>query len=227
MAYGLRLVDGNGTVQIDSDSTNSGILVTSAGSGSTLTNVDLDNELIFARPTTTIQNIEICMENTTGNTWRFRNYAGTNLNVSWIRARWANSYTTPGTGGYGIHIYNSEGELAFDSTVFTGDGGFGVTEYWPTASGNGGIPSVALTGDPVTTDASQYAYMNNAIRDYTDAMNFNIGAWRFQQTTSGGNTVGIYWVGRLSFVIDPGVLNILQQFNVISPEMFFGEGGSV
>ena len=229
MAYGMRFEDGNGAVQIDSDSTNSGLLVIDSGSGSTLTNVNLENEWIFARPTSSLSNIDISMENTTGNTWRFRNYSETasvtNLTVSWIRARWANSYTTPGTG-YGIQVYNSDGELAFDSTRYNQDGGLGITEHRPTNRRGGGTPTTALAGLPVSTDATQYAYMNDAIRDFTDTGNYVLRAWRFQQT---GNNAGIYWVGRAAFTFNIGMgLPPAQTFeNYGSPEAFFGEGGSV
>ena len=222
MAYGLRFETPNGDVQIDSDTPNSGLIVIDRQTSGSISNVDLNNDWIFARPTGS-GNTQISMRNTSGNNYSF--YAYNNLAISsveWIRARWAN-VNTAAAGGYGILIMNSDGDIAFDSNRLTGDGGVGITAHFPTGSGLGGNPT-QLTTTPLTTDRDQYVLMNNAINTYTDANNFSYGGFHWQNSTSSSVGRGIHWVGFTSFEI---VGTFTNTFPILSPDVFFAEGGSV
>ena len=227
MAYGIRFSTPNGDVQIDSDTPNSGLIVIDSGTGGSISNVDLNNDWIFARPTNRSSgSSQISMRNTSGSNYSF--YAYNNLAISsvqWIRARWAN-VNTAAAGGYGILIMNSDGDIAFDSNRLTGDGGVGITAHFPTGSGLGGSPT-QLTTTPLTTDRNQYVLMNNAINTYTDANNFTYTGFHWQNSTSSSVGRGIHWVGFTSFEITTLAGTIAQTFPVLSPDVFFAEGGSV
>lgn len=113
MAYGLYVTSGNSTLQIDSSKSYSYLKVTAAGTGTSVTRSA--NELLFVRPSAATA--RPVGANQSGTTYTFYDqlYNSVSLNYLKIQAVRAASAST----GYGLQVYNVDGQLAFDSGVFT------------------------------------------------------------------------------------------------------------
>ncbi len=53
MAYGIQIFSANGNIQLDSTTTNSGLIVVDAAASSQTVNAVLDEELVIAKPVAT------------------------------------------------------------------------------------------------------------------------------------------------------------------------------
>ena len=97
MAYGIRFTTPtDDRVQIDSDSTNSGMIVVDSNftGATTLPNVNLNNDMVFARPSQiTIGTFTIAMVNTTGNTYQFVDVNGNAVSCRYVRGPMGQSDT--------------------------------------------------------------------------------------------------------------------------------------
>lgn len=163
MGYGIRIESGNGSLQIDSDTTNVGTIITDVISSSSEVTYDPETQLVFARPASGT-GVSIAVGLSTGTTTNgdgtvtrtFRTPSGNNSLVSMeiLLVEFANNLTAS-TTGYGIQIFNSSNELAFDSEALGGDGGFNITDYFPRGTQDG----QGLT--KLTTDPFAFAVFNN------------------------------------------------------------------
>ena len=227
MAYGVRFETPNGDLQIDSDTTNSGLIVIDSGTGGNISNVNLTTDWVFARPTGS-GNTQIALRNTSGNNYSF--YAYNNVAISsveWFIARWANVNTAP-AGGYGIVIMNADGDIAFDSNRLTGDGGATITNHRPTFFHPGGRPVDLSTNTMVlTTDRSNFVLMNDTNSVFTNSTTFDYLGYHWQNSAGSSTLQGIHWVGYSESVLMTQFGNFPQNFSIGSPETFFAEGGSV
>ena len=141
MAYGIQILSANGNVQLDSTTTNSGLIVVDTAASAQTVDAILDKELVFAKPVATGSAVVMGWSaGTNGSynpavntTFTFRNSYGTTINCSYIKVKVANELTAS-TSGYGLQVYNDDGDLAFDSGLYSGDEGFGVTDF---VEGNG------------------------------------------------------------------------------------------
>lgn len=190
MGFGIRFETTNGQVQIDSETTGSGFIVTNSGTSSTL-GLPAAGEMTFARPNVRTSTTTIAYAALGGT---FVNPAGTAVTCDWIRGIWANdSSVTPSSSGYGLQVYNSDGELAFDSNMYNGNGGFGVTDYvasgtiTPTADNdpNGGI----ATSTVISTDLNAYYDMSDTNRTSFPFQGDTFTGYVFRPAT------GVHWLG--------------------------------
>ena len=129
MTYGIQLNTSNGNIQIDSNTNGKGLIVVDSGSATSLPSaVNLNDVFVFARPSTASGNNYLAVERGTANsngeqTVAFKKSDGTALTVDYITAKVSTAQTAT-SSGYGVQIFNSEGDLAFDTGLYTGDGGF-------------------------------------------------------------------------------------------------------
>lgn len=190
MTYGVLFKNANSNVQIDSDSTGTGLVVVDSGTGTSLgQSVDLANKLVFARPTSTevptyfFAKLGTVASNGT-QTVQFVDDAGNAVTANWIIAEVA-SELTASSSGYGLQIFNSNGDLAFESTAYNGDGGLNITDYLAAGDGSGDF-------DLIDTDTSKYAMMNTS----SWFSNFRQGYFYGNPNNSG---TGIYFEGVFIF----------------------------
>jgi hypothetical protein len=220
MSYGIQILNGNGNAQIDSDTSNIGITVLSSAASSQTCTADLTYDLVFAKPVATSGSQTIAMDttgnNTSSSTHTFRNNAGTAINASFIVAR-ASSGQTASSSGYGIQVYNEDGDLAFDTGFYNGNSGLGITVFEPSMSLNGDY-------DFLSNDLSQYSLMNPTFPS-NNSLNFFGYVYRHTTGTTSPYTSGpgIY---NLSYVY----INALGIGQIYFPNfgcLFLAKGGSV
>lgn len=229
MAYGINFETANGNVQIDSTTTNTGLIVLSGALSSQTVTFDQQKEFCFARPasTTYTGEIRIALSNTAGTgtqTYYFEEPDGTRVNTNYIVGKWANEQVTS-SGGYGIQIFNSDGELAYDSGLYTGDGGVGIVAFW-TAWQLSGYGSTGTTSQ-LTTDPTLFVNMNGTLGQASDyATYFGYVFKKSAAGTPNSNSAGpgIYWDSEVKFNIGFGYSTfVLGNFT----PRFLAEGGSV
>jgi hypothetical protein len=217
MAYGIQIFNANGNTQIDSSTTNLGITVLDAAASSQTCTADLTYDLVFAKPVATSGTQTIAMDtsgnNTSSSTWTFRNHTGTAINASYIVAR-ASSGQTASSSGYGLQVYNTDGDLAFDSGLYNGDAGLGITHFIPGWSINGNY-------NFIDGDLSQYSLMNPTNPGSSSTWFYG---YIYRHTTGTASPYtsgpGIYYLGFFTIM---GQSYFLPNLGCI----FLGEGGSV
>lgn len=221
MAYGILLESANGNLQISSETANIGIIVLDAVASSSTVTFDPAKEVIFAKPASTSytdQKVHLSMPTgySSGSatfTFEERNFTsgGTNatVNMNYIKCKWAEEFTA-GTSGYGIQIYNSNNDLAYDSTLYQDNGGFNITGFRNLAEVTG--YGSTTTSSLITTDTSSYV-------DFIVTGSNQPGEYQFSKVTG---SVGIYW--RHIWILP--VINTVLFFNNSTP-ILIGEGGSV
>jgi len=222
MAYGVQILSANGKVQLDSTTTNSGLIVVDTAVSSATVSAVLDKELVFAKPVATGSAITMGWSGSGTNgsynpavntTFTFRSSAGTAINCSYIKVKVA-SELTANTSGYGVQVYNEDGDLAFDSGLYNGNEGFGVTNFVKGGDFNGNY-------NFIEGDIDKYCLMNP-----TYALNASTGfrgyIYKNTNTTTAPYTSGkgIYFLGYI----------ILFNQSYFFPNLgciLAGEGGSV
>ena len=219
MAYGIEMETANGNIQVSSGSTNSGLIVIESVASSYTVSFDPAKELVFAKPASTsytTQNLGLSQQSGTGTqTYTFKDaaYSSTSVLANYIKAKWANEQTA-GSSGYGVQVWNADGELGFDSSLYTGDGGFGIISMHGQQTLNGyGTSSV---GSRMTTAPTYYVNMNGTFA-------FGSGTFIGYTFSRAVSNPGIFW----NSFIYIGALGIgtitLPNFT----PRFLGEGGSV
>ena len=197
MTYGIQIDTSNGNVQIDSNTNGKGLIVIDSGSASSLPSaVNLNEVFVFARPSTSSGNNYLAVDRGTPNangeqTIAFKKSDGTALTVDYITAKVSNTQTAS-SSGYGLQVYNNEGDLAFDSGLFTGDGGFGVTDFLGARQGTG-------IYDLITTEERRYALINTTNHELETAVGLNLAFIFVNTTNSSYSSKGIYFVGRFQY----------------------------
>lgn len=201
MTYGLRVDNGLGILQIDSDRLGySGIEIIDSGTGSSITGIGA-NDVIFARVTPAVgTRTQLGLNRSGSSATIVSSYQGATLNADWILCRRFQDQT-PSSSGYGLQVYNATGDLAFDSNLYTGNGGITITNIFPPSSfiGNQDSP-----GDRFTTDLSTYVDLTHSrIADFGNGGTFAGYYFYNQWVSSGGLTFnGIHW---LYFSFVPGL----------------------
>jgi hypothetical protein len=219
MAYGIRIESGNGSLQIDSDTTNVGLIVIDKISSSSSITYDTSKDLIFARPASGGGSVSVGLSinsNTGSITRTFRTPNGNNTltNMEIIKARFAKQ-TTAATSGYGLQIFNADGDLAFDSEGYNGDAGLNITHYFPRGSEDGR----GLVTDPLTTDGRKFALFN-----HTSINSANAGLHQGYTFTDSGTNDGIAFFNYINIEFEFGTIS--DFFQNWTP-LLLGEGGSV
>lgn len=227
MAYGLSFETANGHAQIDSETTNTGLIVLASAASATGVTFDPSKEMLFARPSNASYTTEtIAIEATGGQgygasgTYNFVDTEGDPVTVKYIKAKWSNQLTAS-TSSYGVQVYNSDGDLAYDSGLYTGDGGVGIV----TLNTAGTLSGYGLSGGAnsrLTTDTpnTKYASMNGSFSDGGQTF----FGYEFKRNTGSTTDHGIYWACHIYLNIYGGSQTItIANF---TPK-FSAEGGSV
>lgn len=197
MSYGIQIDSGNGNVQINSNTNGKGLIVIDSGTASSLpTLVNLDEVFVFARPTATVGQNYLAIDRGTPNangeqTIDFKRSDGTSLNVDYIISKVSNAQTAA-SSGYGVQVFNIDGDLAFDSGLFTGDGGFGITDFLQSRAGSGQY-------DLITTADRNYALINSTNHELESNVGLNLFFVFVSTTNSSYSQKGIYFAGRFQF----------------------------
>jgi len=216
MSYGIEILSGNGSLQLNSDYPDSGFIVIDKFSSTSTITYDRSKDLVFARPASGGGNVFVGLSNTTATgsvTRTFQDTSGNSVNMEVIKGRFCSELTA--SSGYGLQIFNSDGDLAFDSGKFTGDGGFNITEYIPPLQVNGQID----LSNPITTDGRKFVNM-----DTTDIDNSGDGFYVLYSFRDAGTSEGIFFNCFFNLTFEGGVISsFVYNFNPI----LIGEGGSV
>jgi len=224
MGYGISFETANGNVQIDSDTTNTGLIVISSAASATTVSFDPQKELLFAKPaSTTYTNQKLALRNPSSyiygssGTFTFEDASGNAVNTNYILAKWSNEQTAS-SSDYGIQVYNSDGDLAYDSGLYTGDGGIGIISYaaQQTLSGYGGSSATSR----MSTDTSKYYSMNGSFASGNS--NTFLGL-EFNKDASAGAGEGVYWWSIINLGSFFGGIIYIPNFT----PRFVAEGGSV
>jgi len=222
MAYGIQIFSANGNIQLDSTTTNSGLIVVDAAASSQTVDAILDKELVFAKPVATGSAVTMgwtgsgqagSYNPSVNTTYTFRNVSGTAINCSYIKVKVANELTAS-TSGYGLQVYNEDGDLAFDSGLYSNDGGFGITDFVKGGDFNGSY-------NFIDDDIDKYCLMNLT---FAMGAGFAFRGYIYKNTTT---TTAPYTSGKGIYYL--GYLIIFNQ-SYPFPNLgciLVGEGGSV
>ena len=223
MSYGMSFETANGNVQIDSNTTNTGLIVLGASASATSVTFNPTEELVFAKPSSTSYTSQkLALRAPSGSNWNatgqyaFEDDVGNSVNTNYIKAKWSNEQTAS-SSGYGLQVYNSVGDLAYDSGLYTGDGGIGIIAFaaQQTLSGYG----VSSGTSRMSTDPDKYYSMNSSFA--VGNSNTFLGL-EFNKNASSGAGVGVYWLSRINLGSFGGIIYIAN----FTPR-FVAEGGSV
>ena len=222
MSYGIQIISGNGNTQIDSNTSGTGLIVIDSGtSTSTPSRVNLDHDFVFIRPTATTGNNYVTVSRGTADSngdyfISFTRPDGSAINCDFIIAQTA-IVQTQSSGGYGIQIFNPDGDLAFDSGLYTGDGGFGITSF---------LDSFEATGnfDLMSTDVTEFGSVNFML--FGTALNAGLVFVNDynSHTSTNVQSNGIYYRG--VFTLNLGYGNQVSDLTNLSA-IFIAETGSV
>lgn len=223
MGYGISFETANGNVQIDSDTTNTGLIVISSAASATTVSFDPQKELLFAKPaSTTYTNQKLALRNPSSyiygssGTFTFEDASGNAVNTNYILAKWSNEQTAS-SSDYGIQVYNSDGDLAYDSGLYTGDGGIGIISYaaQQTLSGYGQVSTTSR----MSTDTDKYYSLNGS---YAFGNSPTFLGLDFVKTATYSAGVGVYWHAQINLGSFGGNV-VMANFT----PRFVAEGGSV
>jgi hypothetical protein len=154
MGYGISIEGGVGNFQINSDTSNIGFRVVASGTSSDLpgTTAGLGGDKLFAirytPPSGTVKNLFVNKQVTP---WTIVDENVTAVAVEWIELDLFPA--TPIASGYGIQIFNKDGDLAFDSQNILNNGA--TFKEFANAFTVSGDPSQAA--GPLTPNLSEYA----------------------------------------------------------------------
>lgn len=220
MGYGIRIETPNGNLQIDSDTTNTGLIVINKIASSSSVTYDTTKDLVFARPASGGGAVTCGLSSTSssGNVTRtFRTPGGDYQlrNMEIVIARYANQ-NTASSSGYGLQIFNTNNELAFDSGTYGGDGGFTITDYFPSGSEDG----QGLITAPMVTDGRKFAIFNS-----TSISSANDSFYSGYTFVDSGTNDGISFFQYLN--VDTGEAGIISSFFQNFTPILIAEAGSV
>lgn len=172
MSYGILVNSGNNTVQLDSDSPYSYLKVTQQGSGTSVTLTDT-TDLVFIKPpsaSTAIWGVDT----TTYPTYTiYANVTNTSANYLALRPTKVNTAST----GYGLQVFNVDGQLAFDSGVFisatAGENVPYISKVIDAQGAYGNFSTIYTGADYL----SVYACVNNSIKTSSASVVINSFKW--------------------------------------------------
>ena len=220
MSYGIQIFSANGNIQLDSSTTNSGVIVVDSAASSQTVDAVVNEELVFAKPVATGSQITMAWKaGTSGSynpavntTFTFRNNYGTAMNCSYIKVKVASGLTAS-TSGFGIQVYNEDADLAFDSGLYNGNEGFGVTDFVPGGGFNGAY-------NFIDNDIDKYCLMNPTYVASSSSFRGYIYKNTTSTTTPYTSGKGIYFLG---YIMLFGQTYYFPNLGCI----LIGEGGSV
>lgn len=224
MSYGISFETANGNVQIDSDTTNTGLIVLSASASATSVTFDPQKELVFAKPSSTSYATQKLALRAPANyaygqpgTFAFEDAPGNSVNTNYILAKWSNEQTAS-SSSYGVQVFNSDGDLAYDSGLYTGAGGIGIISYaaQQTLSGHG----QSSTTSRISTDTDKYYSLNST---HAFGQSYTFLGLDFVKTATYSAGVGVYWHGSIYLPYAYGGFITMANFT----PRFVAEGGSV
>ncbi len=232
MAYGISFETANGNVQIDSATTNTGLIVLDAAASSTTVTFDPQKELVFAKPaSTTYTNQKVGIRYTQSYSWSgsgtftFEEPDGTAVAMNYIVAKWSNEQTAS-SSGYGVQVYNSDGDLAFDSGLYTGDGGIGIIAFAVQQSLSG-YGKFGITSR-MSTDITKYYSMNGTYANGNDSVFFGLEFNNSTSTAGGSGGLGVYWLSYFTnYTFSGGTFGTYSSYLSNFSPRFIAEGGSV
>lgn len=223
MGYGISFETANGNTQIDSDTTNTGLIVLSASASATSVSFDPQKEFVFAKPSSTSYATQkLALRAPTSyvygqpGTFTFEDNTGSSVNTNYILAKWSNEQTAS-TSSYGVRVFNSDGDLAFDSGLYTGAGGIGIISYaaQQTLSGYGQVSTTSR----MSTDTDKYYSLNGS---YAFGNSPTFLGLDFVKTATYSAGVGVYWHAQINLGSFGGNV-VMANFT----PRFVAEGGSV
>ena len=195
MTYGILIKNSSGDVQIDTNTPGKGIIVRDSGTTSstnrTISLVTNEKQLVFVRPTNRTTGSEEIAWDRFGND-SFVAEDGSATYVDYIIGVWADTVQGTPSGDYGLQLYNSDGELAFDSRLFNGNGGFGITNFIQP----GTAPTTAPFNSPISTDRDKYYLVNHTARFAGFGNALTYFGYIFSNTNSGSQSQGVHWIGK-------------------------------
>lgn len=178
MAYGISVTSGNNTVQIDSDKPYTYLKATQKGSGTSVTLNDI-TDLVFIKPPSSSTAVW-GVDTTTYPTYTiYANTTNTAADYLVLRPTRVNTAST----GYGLQVLNVDGQLAFDSGVFSsGTAGENVAYVSKVVDAQGayGNYSAIYTGSDYL---SVYACVNNSIKNASASVVINSFKWDAASTS--------------------------------------------
>ena len=220
MSYGIEINTANGNTQIDSNTNGKGLIVTDSGTSSETPLIDLNEVLVFIKPSGTgnraVTAIRTTADSNGNQKLQFKNHNYGSINCDFIIAKVSN-VQTESSSGYGVQIFNTEGDLAFDSGLYTGDGGFGITDFVQAYEGSG-------QNSLISTSTDNYVLANSLIwvTQQGPLQGFNYVTSHTSVSYASQN--GIYFFGAFKFGTAP---NFQYQTIPNLGAIFIAETGSV
>jgi len=145
--------------------------------------------------------------------------------MNYIVAKWSNEQTA-GNSGYGLQVYNSDGDLAFDSGLYNNNGGIGIIAFaaQQTLSGYG---SFGITSR-MSTNTTKYYSMNGSYATGNDSIFFGLEFNKSTSTANGSGGEGVYWLSYFtSYTMSGGTFGTFSSYLSNFTPRFIAEGGSV
>lgn len=159
MTYGISIEGGVGNFQINSDTSNIGFKVVNSGTSSDLpgTSAGLGGDKLFGirytPPSGTVKRLFVNKQVTP---WRVVEEDGAFFSVDWVELELFPA--TPVASGYGIQIFNKDGDLTFDSQNILNQGA--TFKEFVTPGSVSGDP--ALADGPLTPNLSEYGTIQHS-----------------------------------------------------------------
>jgi len=202
MTYGIEIKGGGDVLQIASNRIMSGFKISSLGAGSTIPGTTanvFEPKLILVKPSTPASGAkqEVYIDKRTTE-WSVVDQTGASISVNYVIIEsFKNSNNTPTTGTYGIQIFDSSGDLAFDSAA-VGTDGVTLTSTADAASYSGDY----LVDPAIITDLTQYVLIDSSFYTRSGNSGSEMGFIYANNYTIGSNTRnGIYFTGKFYFQI--------------------------
>lgn len=227
MSYGIQIVNGSSALQLDSNTKMSGFNVVNSSSfagqspSSTIpgTTSGFLPILVLVNYAGTLSpgTAQYVFINKNTSPWSVVDLNGNPVTVEWAILK-PFKEETPSTSGYGIQIFNSLGQLAFDST-FVNNAGFTFKNYALPYTFSG---DPAQDSGPLTTDLNEFVSVETSTYVYN---NVRLGFLFANQYVIGGTAqTGIFFTGE--FRLDLGSTIQWVAIDNLS-QIFSGTIGSI
>lgn len=185
MTHGLKVIDDNENTILDSSINGlSGLRIRASGTGPTASatpGYDSSKELLFINVQPTSGNSQAVVPDFTSSpgTPTFRQTFGTGtVTVNWAIVERFVDAGTVSPEGYGLKVFDANGDLQFNSDLFEGEGGVSLTEI---------RQPFTLIGKP---ESDGYGSIST---DYTDYVEVSWGLWG----GSGGGYRGVLFANQV------------------------------
>ena len=204
MTYGLKVIDDNENTILDSSINGlSGLRIRASGTGTTASvtpGFDSSKELLFinVQPTSGNEQAVVPDFTTSPGTPTFRQTFGTGtVTVNWAIVERFVDAGTVSPEGYGLKVFDANGDLQFNSDLFEGEGGISLS---------GIRQAFTLIGKP---ESDGYASLSTDITEYVEV---SWGIWG----GSGGGYRGVTFVNGITDYHPGGTTTFGQGIYYIS-----------